>query len=45
MDTISFGSIIRSIKKAKWLFVINAFIAIAIGVTVEAWDHWLRWQV
>lgn len=34
MDTISFGSIIRSIKKAKWLFVINAFIAIAIGVTV-----------
>lgn len=34
MEPISFGSIIKSIKKHKWLFVINFCIAVAIGVIV-----------
>ena len=34
MDTISLASIIRSVKKSKWLFVINGCIAIVLGVIV-----------
>lgn len=34
MDTISLASIIQSVKKSKWLFVINGCIAIVLGVIV-----------